>query len=221
MGTDTKKKSASGMGVGQLMKVTNGLAQVVAEGGEQTADELRTSTCGVDALCLWRRTASALHVFVGDRTAAVELLIAVLAPLTIFTVVFGRNLFSSTFVVEHANVDACAYVEASEVVFWSKVKSCRRFSPFPDGEIAIGATALPVAILLAGLSTRRVSLLAAVGSSDLVLAITLGAATIYCTAKSCRYSTLPLALLPLPDSTFAVPLLLILHGISLLRRGGG
>jgi hypothetical protein len=57
------------------------------------------------------------------------------------------------------------------------------------------------------------------GVADLVLAIVLGAASRFIDSQGAAgVSTLPMALLPLSViPTFAVPLLLILHGISIAQ----
>jgi hypothetical protein len=88
------------------------------------------------------------------------------------------------------------------------------------GDIAIGATALPVALLLARPEHKTSFIVWQVlGVTDLVLAITLGAAARFIDPQGvAEISTAPMAFLPLSlIPTFAVPLLLILHGISIAQ----
>jgi hypothetical protein len=83
------------------------------------------------------------------------------------------------------------------------------------GDITIGATAYFVATRLVSFNHRKSFIFwQMLGLADLVTAITLGAAAKWISPHA--IATTPMALLPLSlIPTFAVPLLIILHGISI------
>jgi hypothetical protein len=85
------------------------------------------------------------------------------------------------------------------------------------GDITIGVTAYFVATKLVGFNHRKSFIFWQVlGLADLVTAITLGAAAKWISPHA--IATTPMALLPLSlIPTFAVPLLMILHGISIAQ----
>jgi len=172
-------------------------------------------------------TASALHVFAGaPNRPPLELLVAVLAPITIFTVWYFRSKSFRQYILS-LNPRTLTLVHTWRLVgFVFLVLGTYKILPeifaLPAGwgDIAIGATALPVAILLTRPEYKTSFIVwQLLGVADLVLAIALGAATRYIDPQgAASISTLPLALLPLSlIPTFAVPLLLILHGISIAQ----
>ena len=179
---------------------------------------------------LWFVTAltmSALHVFARnpDRPP-LALLVAVLAPITIFTVWYLRSKSFQQYILS-LNPRALTLVHTwrlAGIVFLvlSTYKILPEILALPAGwgDIAIGATALPVAMLLAR-PEHKTSFIVwqLLGVADLVLAITLGAAARFIDPQGvAEISTAPMALLPLSlIPTFAVPLLLILHGISIAQ----
>ena len=179
---------------------------------------------------LWFVTAltmSALHVFARnpDRPP-LALLVAVLAPITIFTVWYLRSKPFQQYILS-LNPRALTLVHTwrlAGIVFLvlSTYKILPEILALPAGwgDIAIGATALPVAMLLAR-PEHKTSFIVwqLLGVADLVLAITLGAAARFIDPQGvAEISTAPMALLPLSlIPTFAVPLLLILHGISIAQ----
>ena len=172
-------------------------------------------------------TVSALHVFAGnpDRPP-LALLVAVLAPITIFTVWYFRSRSFREYILL-LNPRTLTLVHTWRLVgvvflILSTYKILPEFFALPAGwgDIAIGATALPVAMLLAR-PEHKTSFIVwqMLGVADLVLAITLGATARFIDPQGVAgISTLPMALLPLSlIPTFAVPLLLILHGISIAQ----
>ena len=172
-------------------------------------------------------TVSALHVFARnpDRPP-LALLVAVLTPITIFTVWYLRSKSFQQYILS-LNPRALTLVHTwrlAGVVFLvlGTYKILPEILALPAGwgDIAIGATALPVAMLLAR-PEHKTSFIVwqLLGVADLVLAITLGAAARFIDPQGvAEISTAPMALLPLSlIPTFAVPLLLILHGISIAQ----
>ncbi len=172
-------------------------------------------------------TASALHVFVGNpERPPLELLVAVLAPITIFTVWYFRSRSFRQYILL-LNPRTLTLVHTWRLAGFvflvlSTYKILPEFFALPAGwgDIAIGATAVPAAMLLAR-PEHKIGFIVwqMLGVADLVLAITLGAAARFIDPQGATgISTLPMSLLPLSlIPTFAVPLLLILHGISIAQ----
>ncbi len=172
-------------------------------------------------------TVSALHVFARnpDRPP-LALLVAVLTPITIFAVWYLRSKSFQQYILS-LNPRALTLVHTWRLVgivflVLGTYKILPEFFALPAGwgDIAIGATALPVAILLARPEHKTSFILwQLLGVADLVLAIVLGGAARFIDPQGVAgISTLPMSLLPLSlIPTFAVPLLLILHGISIAQ----
>ena len=170
---------------------------------------------------------SALHVFARnpDRPP-LALLVAVLTPITIFMVWYLRSSpFRQYILLLNPRTLTLVHTwRLAGVVFLvlGTYKILPEILALPAGwgDIAIGATALPVAMLLAR-PEHKTSFIVwqLLGVADLVLAITLGAAARFIDPQGvAEISTAPMALPPLSlIPTFAVPLLLILHGISIAQ----
>jgi hypothetical protein len=168
--------------------------------------------------------ASALHVFSGnpDRPP-LALLVAVLAPITIFTTWYLRSGSFRQYILS-LNPRTLTIVHSWRLVgFVFLVLSTYRILPAffaleaGLGDIAIGATAVPAAMWLTR-ANRKAGFIAwqLLGVTDLVLAISLAAVSRFVDPQgisAAPMSVLPLSLIP----TFAVPLLLILHGICIAQ----
>lgn len=170
---------------------------------------------------------SALHVFAGDPDRPpLAMLVSVLAPITIFTVWYFRSRSFRQYILL-LNPRTLTLVHTWRLVgvvflVLGTYKILPEFFALPAGwgDIAIGATALPVAMSLAR-PEHKTSFIVwqLLGVADLVLAIALGAAARFIDPQGAAgISTLPMSLLPLSlIPTFAVPLLLILHVISVAQ----
>jgi hypothetical protein len=168
--------------------------------------------------------ASALHVFAGDpERPPLALLVAVLAPITIFTAWYLRSRSFQEYILS-LNPQTLTIVHSARlggVVFLvlSAYRILPGFAALPAGwgDVAIGATAVPVAMRLVRPS-RKASFIVwqVLGVVDLVMAIFLGAISRFVDPEG--ISMAPMTLLPLSlIPTFAVPLLLILHGICIAQ----
>jgi hypothetical protein len=172
-------------------------------------------------------TASALHVFSRHpERPPLGVLVAVVSPLTIFAAWYLGSKSFQEYILS-LNPRTLTIVHSWRLAgFVFLVLSAYRILPtifaLPAGwgDIAIGATAVPVAMLLAR-PQHKTSFIVwqLLGVTDLVLAITLGAAARFIDPQGvAEISTAPMALLPLSlIPTFAVPLLLILHGICIAQ----
>jgi hypothetical protein len=171
--------------------------------------------------------ASALHMFAGDpNRPPLAMLVSVLAPITIFTVWYLRSDSFRQYILS-LNPRTVTLVHTWRLVgivflVLATYKILPEFFALSAGwgDIAIGATALPAAILLARPEHKTSFILwQLLGVADLVLAIVLGGAARFIDPQGAAgISTLPMALLPLSlIPTFAVPLLLILHVISIAQ----
>ncbi|HEY6412232.1 MAG TPA: hypothetical protein VIX42_01005 [Edaphobacter sp.] len=168
--------------------------------------------------------ASALHVFAGDpERPPLALLVAVLAPITIFTTWYlgSRSFRQYILLLNPKTLTLVHSWRLAGIIFLvlSTYKILPEFMALPAGwgDIAIGATAVPVAMWLAR-PGHKASFIAwqVLGVMDLVLAISLGAISRFVDPHG--ISTAPMTLLPLSlIPTFVVPLLLILHGICIAQ----
>ncbi|HWW22410.1 MAG TPA: hypothetical protein VNY78_00850 [Edaphobacter sp.] len=169
-------------------------------------------------------TVSALHVFARNpEPPPLALLLAVLTPLTTFTVWYLRSKSFRQYILL-LNPRTLTLVHTwrlAGVVFLvlSTYKILPEVFALPAGwgDIAIGATALPVAMLLAR-PEHKTSFIVwqLLGTMDLVTAISLGALSRFIDPQG--IPTTPMAVLPLSlIPAFAVPLLLILHGICIAQ----
>lgn len=175
-------------------------------------------------------TASALHVFNTDLDGPpLPLLLAVLIPIALFFLWYRSSQSFREFVLA-LNPQTLTLVQAWRIVgFVFLVLSTYHILPaafaLPAGwgDMAIGATALFVAMRLANPNHRMAFIVwQLLGMTDLVLAITLGGAGRFLDpqafgmaggATTTPMTVLPLSLIP----TFAVPLLFILHVICIAQ----
>ncbi len=168
--------------------------------------------------------ASALHVFARyPERPPLALLISVLVPITIFTTWYLRSGSFRQYILE-LNPKTLTIVHTwrlAGIIFLvlSTYKILPEFMALPAGwgDIAIGATAVPVAMWLARPDHKASFIVWQVlGTMDLVTAIFLGAISRFVDPQG--ISTTPMTLLPLSlIPAFAVPLLLILHGICIAQ----
>jgi hypothetical protein len=172
-------------------------------------------------------TASALHVFSRHpERPPLAMLVAVVTPVAIFTAWYLGSRSFQEFVLS-LNPRTLTIVHSWRLAgFVFLVLSAYRILPeifaLPAGwgDIAIGATAVPVAMWL-GRPGHKASFIVwqVLGVTDLVTAISLGAMARFIDPQGVAgISTAPMTLLPLSlIPTFAVPLLLILHGICIAQ----
>ena len=172
-------------------------------------------------------TVSALHVFARNpERPPLALLLAVLTPITIFTVWYLRSksfrqyillLNPRTLTIVHSwRLAGFVFLVLSAYKILPEIFAL----PAGWGDITIGATALPVAMLLARPEHKTGFIVWQVlGVIDLVTAIFLGALGRFIDPQGAAgISPSPMTLLPLSlIPTFAVPLLLILHGICIAQ----
>ncbi|WP_051979692.1 hypothetical protein [Edaphobacter aggregans] len=174
-------------------------------------------------------TASALHLFsVPPGRPPLPILIAVLAPLAIFSIWYLRSadlrgyllsLSPRVLTLLHAwRIGGFVFL----VLAAYNILPALFALPAGWGDIAIGVTAPFVAYRLATPAHKRTFIFWHIlGITDLVLAVSLGALAPFLDPRQLApnavtpapMSTLPLSLIP----TFAVPLLLILHIISIAQ----
>jgi hypothetical protein len=168
--------------------------------------------------------ASALHVFSRyPERPPLALLVAVLVPITVFTARYLRSRSFRQYILL-LNPQTLTFVHSWRLVgIVFLVLSTYRILPgffaleAGWGDIAIGATAVPAALWL-GRPSRKAGFIVwqILGVTDLVLAISLAAISRFVDPQG--ISTAPMTLLPLSlIPTFAVPLLLILHGICIAQ----
>lgn len=179
------------------------------------------------AIALWFVAvllASALHVFARyPERPPLALLIAVLVPITIFTTWYLRSRSFREYILS-LNPGTLTLVHSWRLVgitflVLSTYRILPEFLALPAGwgDIAIGATAVPVGMWLARPGHKASFIVWQVlGTMDLVTAIFLGAISRFVNPQG--ISTAPMTLLPLSlIPAFAVPLLLILHGICIAQ----
>jgi hypothetical protein len=170
-------------------------------------------------------TASSLHLFVTPPgRPPIPVLLSVLLPIAIFTVwYFGSSRFRDfllglnpqTVTLLHGwRVAGFAFVALAAYNILPNLFA----QPAGWGDIAIGITAPFVAYRLATPAHRRTFILwQLLGMTDLVLAISLGGLSTFMAAPGAITAT-PMAVLPLSFiPTFGVPLLFILHIISIAQ----
>ncbi|HUJ95159.1 MAG TPA: hypothetical protein VLW84_07850 [Terriglobales bacterium] len=172
-------------------------------------------------------TASALHLFNTDPSRPpLALLLSVLVPLTAFFTWYGSSKPFREF-VHSLNPRTVTLIHSWRVVGYTFLVLYTYHIlpgifalPAGWGDIAIGATAPFVAFKLAN-PNHRTSFIVwqLLGMTDLVLAISLGALSRFIVTESASaISTAPMSVLPLSlIPTFGVPLLLILHIISIAQ----
>jgi hypothetical protein len=169
-------------------------------------------------------SASALHLFRGDPSRPpLPLGLAVLTPLVIFAVWFGYSQEFRRFVLS-LNPRTLTFIQTWRtegftflVLYTYGILPGVFALPAGWGDIAIGVTAPLIALNLVNSAHRRAFVLwNVIGVIDLVTAVTMGT-TAYLIAPHAAATTalteLPLSLIP----TFAVPLFLILHAISIAQ----
>jgi hypothetical protein len=177
----------------------------------------------VGAWFLVSLTASALHLFNNPGKPPLPLGLAVVIPLALFLLWFATSKGFRQFALA-LNPRTLTYVHAWRlggftflVLYTYGILPGLFALPAGWGDIAIGATAPLVAMTLTNPSHRKGFIFWQVlGILDLVLAVALGttAGLIHPQgAGTTAMSVLPLSLIP----TFAVPLLLILHIISIAQ----
>jgi hypothetical protein len=176
-------------------------------------------------------TASALHLFVTPPgRPPLPILVAVLLPITLFTGWYLRsNKFRSYVLSLSPRIVTILHawrIAGFVFLVLATYGILPRLFALPAGwgDITIGITAPFVAYTLATPSHRRVfNFWHLLGITDLVTAVSLGGLTAFLGASQVSaaasapivfpMATLPLSLIP----TFAVPLLLILHIISITQ----
>jgi hypothetical protein len=173
-------------------------------------------------------TASALHLFVTPPgRPPLPILVAVLLPITVFTVWYLRSNQFRSYVLSlsprlvtilHAwRIGGFVFLVLATYGILPRLFAL----PAGWGDIAIGVTAPFVAYKLATPNHRRAFILwNLLGITDLITAVSLGGLTSFLSASSAAnapavfpMASLPLSLIP----TFAVPLLFILHIISITQ----
>jgi len=169
-------------------------------------------------------TVSALHGFARNpERPPLELLVAVLAPIAIFTTWYLGSRSFQQYILS-LNPKTLTIVHSWRLVgivflVLSTYRILPEFMALPAGwgDIAIGATAVPAALWL-GRPSHKASFIVwqVLGTMDLVTAISLGALSRFIDPQG--IPTTPMAVLPLSlIPAFAVPLLLILHGICIAQ----
>jgi hypothetical protein len=173
---------------------------------------------------LFAVSASALHLFKTDpNLPPLALGLAVLIPIVLFLVWFATSESFRQFAMS-LNPRTLTLVHSwritgfSFLVLYSAGILPGVFAlPAGWGDIAIGVTAPLVALKLANIGQRRSFIFWQIlGILDLVTAVTLGTTAGLISphgATTQGMSTLPLSLIP----TFAVPLLIMLHGICIAQ----
>lgn len=167
---------------------------------------------------------SALHVFRTDPSQPpLPLGLAVLLPLVLFAIWYGSSESFRRFVLS-LNTRTLTLIQSWRIVGYTFL-ILYTYGILPGifalpagwGDVFIGATAPLVALRLATPAHRRSFLLwQALGISDLVLAVVFGTTSRLLTphaAATSAMTVMPLSLIP----TFAVPLFLILHVISIAQ----
>ena len=167
---------------------------------------------------------SALHVFRTDPSQPpLPLGLAVLLPLVLFAISYASSESFRRFVLS-LNPRTLTLIQSWRIVGYTFL-ILYTYGILPGifalpagwGDVFIGATAPLVALRLATPTHRRSFLLwQALGISDLVLAVVFGTTASLLTphaAATDAMTVLPLSLIP----TFAVPLFLILHVISIAQ----
>jgi len=170
-------------------------------------------------------TASSLHLFVtAPGSPPLPILFSVLLPIAIFTVWYlGSSQFRDFLL--GLNPQTVTLIHGWRVAGFAFI-ALAAYKILPDlfaqsagwGDIAIGITAPFVAYKLATPAHRRTFILwQLLGMTDLVLAVSLGGLITFMAAPGAITAT-PMAVLPLSFiPTFGVPLLLILHTISIAQ----
>jgi len=169
---------------------------------------------------------SALHGFARDPSRPpVALLVGVLAPIAT-VVIWYRSSAGFREYIMGLNPRTLTMVHSWRVAGFvflvlSAYGILPRFFALPAGwgDIAIGATAVPAAIWLARPERKAGFLIwQALGVTDLVMAVSLGASARLIDPQGTGITTAPMTVLPLSlIPGFAVPLLLILHGICIAQ----
>jgi hypothetical protein len=167
---------------------------------------------------------SALHVFsTGPNQPPLAFGLAALLPLVLFAIWYGRSEAFRQFTLS-LNPRTLTLIQSWRIVGYTFL-ILYTYGILPGifalpagwGDVFIGATAPLVALKLATSAHRKSYLLWQVlGITDLVLAVTLGATSSLLSPEAVPNSAmtvLPLSLIP----TFAVPLFLILHIISIAQ----
>lgn len=191
----------------------------------------RNLTAGlIAAWFIFSLSASALHLFKTDPSRPpLPLLVGVLTPIALFFLwyqtsegfrEFTLSLNPRTLTLVHVwRIEAFTFL----VLYTYGILPGSFALPAGWGDIAVGATALPVALTLANSNHRKSFILwQLLGITDLVSAITLGAVARFITpqefSSSNGITTAPMTVLPLSlIPTFAVPLLFILHVICIAQ----
>jgi hypothetical protein len=175
-------------------------------------------------------SASALHLFSTEPgSPPLPILVAVLTPIILFSVWYWSSKSFREFVLG-LNPRTLTIVQAWRiagyvfVVLYAYHILPGMFAlPAGWGDIAIGATAVPVALQLATPNHRKSFILWQIlGITDLVVAVSLGALGSFISPQEFMgpggtatgaLTVLPLSLIP----TFGVPLFLILHTICIAQ----
>lgn len=169
-------------------------------------------------------TASALHLFVTvPGTPPLALLLSVLLPLGIFTAWYLRSSNFRSY-IQSLSPAAVTLMHSWRTAGYAFLVLAA-YNILPNlfalpagwGDIAMGVTAPFVAYRLANPAHRRSFIFwQLLGVTDLVLAISLGAAAPFLAPNA--PTTTPMQMLPLSIiPTFGVPFLLILHIISIAQ----
>jgi hypothetical protein len=196
-----------------------------------TNTKYRNLTAGlIGAWFIFSLSASALHLFKTDPSRLpLPLLLGVLTPIILFSLWyltskgfrdFALSLNPRTLTIIQAwRIAAFVFL----VLYTYGILPGSFALPAGWGDIAIGATALPVAMTLANSNRRKSFILwQLLGITDLVMAVTLGAIARFINpqefASPNGITTAPMTVLPLSlIPTFAVPLLFILHVICIAQ----
>jgi hypothetical protein len=191
----------------------------------------RNLTAGlIAAWFIFSLSASALHLFKTDPgRPPLPLLVGVLTPIALFFLWYqtseGFREFTLSLnprtltMIQVWRIEAFTFL----VLHTYGILPGSFALPAGWGDIAIGATALPVALTLANSNHRKSFILwQLLGITDLVSAITLGAVARFISAQEFSSSngitTAPMTVLPLSlIPTFAVPFLFILHVICIAQ----
>jgi hypothetical protein len=173
---------------------------------------------------LFSLAASAAHLFATDAgDLPLPIGLAVVVPVVLFLLWFATSAAFRDFVLS-LNPRALTTLQAWRIggfmflVLYAHGILPGLFAlPAGWGDIAIGATAVPVAMRLANAGHRKSFILWQIlGMADLVMAVTLG--TLASLLRPHGIATSPMSVLPLSlIPTFAVPLLLILHVICIAQ----
>lgn len=169
-------------------------------------------------------TASALHLFSTNPGAPpLPLLLAVGIPIALFVLWYSSSPSFRDFVLS-LNPSTLTIVQAWRtagfaflVLYTYRILPGLFALPAGWGDMFIGATAVPVALKLANAEYRKSFIVwQLLGMTDLVTALSTGALAQFVTPHG--VSTAPMTVLPLSlIPTFAVPLLMILHIISIAQ----